>query len=70
MTKAATGNEYSVAAFNCNLLYQIQPRRTLLNLVRITSLSSDMVLFNIFAYICVVVMSLCPSIFEMVSRGT
>ena len=68
MTKAATENEYSVAAFN--LCSQLQPRRTLLNLVRITSISSDMVLSIILAYICVVVMSLCPSIFEMVSRGT
>lgn len=68
MTKAATENDYSVAAFY--LCSQVQPRRTRLNLVRITSISSDMVLSIILAYICVVVMSLCPSIFEMVSRGT
>lgn len=68
MTKAATENDYSVAAFT--LCSQVQPRRTRLNLVRITSISSDMVLSIILAYIYVVVMSLCPSIFEMVSRGT
>ena len=46
------GNRELLLRCRLNLCSQLQPRRTRLNLVRITSISSDMVLSIIFAYSC------------------